>query len=67
MAKKNLGGCSGSVSGHDVGGTTDGTCTWCGVQIDPRPRRPRVTGQTEMGQEYRRHYDPDYGTGRDDT
>ena len=60
--------CPGSVSGHDSGGTTDGSCTWCGKKGVGRPaEKPRVTPPTKADQEYRRHYDPDYGTGDKDT
>lgn len=61
----NPSGCPESVSGHSAG--ADGTCRWCGKRVDAPVRRPRTTGKTDLGQEYRRHYDPDYGTGKDDT
>lgn len=55
--------CLGSVSGHDVGGTADGTCAWCHRQVDPRPPRPDLPSgyRTELDLEYRRTYDPDWG------
>lgn len=58
--------CSGSVSGHQAG--KDGMCTWgCGTRVSAPVPKPRTTGQTDLGQEYRRHYDPDYGSEVDDT
>lgn len=55
--------CSGSVTGHDCGGTTDGTCTWCGRQIDAPPPKPRAQSfePTELREAYDYHHDPDYG------
>ncbi len=54
--------CTESVSGHDVGGTTNGTCAWCGKKVDfqPRPSLP-ADYRTEQDTAYRRMYDPDYG------
>lgn len=69
MAKKvNPVECSKSVTGHDPGGTQDGTCTWCGVQVDRRRPRPALQRdqRTELDVEYRRAYDPDYGSGKND-
>jgi hypothetical protein len=41
---------------------------WCSKKNVARAMpRPRTTEQTELGREYRRHYDPDYGTRKDDT
>lgn len=58
--------CAESVSGHRA--NTDGSCIWCGKKNVARAmRKPRTTGQTDLGQEYRRHYDPDYGTQKGDT
>ena len=58
--------CPESVSGHRAG--TDGSCMWCSKKNVARAMpRPRTTEQTELGREYRRHYDPDYGTRKDDT
>lgn len=56
--------CPEAVGQHDTGGRTDGRCTWCLAQVGspgPRPGLPRGH-VTEMDQEYRRFYDPDYGT-----
>lgn len=56
--------CPGSVTGHNEGSRRDGRCTWCGYRfIGPAPR-PRLGAsyQTELDQEYRRTYDPDWGT-----
>ena len=52
------------MSGHVAG--ADGTCNWCGKRLRAAVSKPR-TGETNLGQEYRRHYDPDYGNGKDDT
>lgn len=58
--------CAESVSGHRSG--TDGSCIWCGKKNVGRAMlKPRVAEKTELGQAYRRHYDPDYGTEKDDT
>lgn len=56
--------CPESVSGHDIGGTTDGSCAWCGRRIDqPRPRPRLPFGYvTELDEAYGRHWDPDWGT-----
>lgn len=56
--------CSGSVSGHDAGGTTDGTCTWCGIPIDSqRPvNRHQPFEPSELRDAYDEHFDPDYGS-----
>lgn len=66
-AKKDKGSwtCSGSVTGHSSG--KDGMCAWgCGTRIEGPVAKPRIRGKTDMDQEYRRHYDPDYGSGKDD-
>lgn len=66
--KKNRGSsrCSGSVTGHSAG--KDGMCLWgCGTRLREALPKPRTTEETELGQAYRRHYDPDYGTGKYDT
>lgn len=60
----NPSGCPESVSGHVAG--ADGTCNWCGKRLRAAVSKPR-TGETNLGREYRRHYDPDYGNGKDDT
>lgn len=58
--------CPESVSGHRAG--TDGSCTWCGKKNVARAMpRPGITRPTDADQEYRRHYDPDYGTKKGDT
>lgn len=59
--------CSGSVTGH---GSPDiaGKCPWCGRKLrraQPAPRR--YPDPTELGEAYRRHYDPDHGSGPRDT
>ena len=52
--------CPESVSGHDVG--RDGRCVWCERRVDPPVGAPVRFGPTGLDQEYRRHYDPDWGT-----
>lgn len=44
-----------------------GKCSFCGRRMAAPPPAPKRVPRTELGQEYRRHYDPDYGTHRDDT
>lgn len=55
--------CTQGVSGHDTDGTADGTCAWCGRQVDRRPPSPTLPRgyRTEMEMEYRRYYVPDWG------
>ncbi len=65
MAKTDHGNCPKAIGNHQDKG--DGTCTFCGARCAPRPKPPRQVPPTELGQAYRRHYDPDYGTGKDDT
>lgn len=55
--------CPESVSGHDINGTTDGTCTWCGRRVVarlPRAKLPRDY-RTDLDLAYRQFYDPDWG------
>lgn len=59
---RNMFQCSESVSGHDTTGTIDGTCTWCGRQVDaprPRPRWP-LNYVSDLTKAYGRHWDPDW-------
>jgi hypothetical protein len=55
--------CPESVSGHDTGGTRDGTCTWCGKKVGRAAPMPKLGHdyRTELDLEYRRMYDPDWG------
>lgn len=54
--------CPESVTGHASG--ADGRCLWCERRVDPPVAAPRLDGwRTELEAEYRRHYDPDWGTG----
>jgi hypothetical protein len=54
--------CPGSVSGHDTG-SRDGKCTWCGKKVTSAAPMPRLTPrQTDLDVEYRRKYDPNYGS-----
>jgi hypothetical protein len=49
---------------YDEGSRRDGRCTWCGFRFTGPAPRPRLGSgyRTELDQEYRRAYDPDYGT-----
>lgn len=58
--------CLGGVMGHGSA-DVDGRCPWCKKQLTRRLSPPRWTGRTEMGEEYRRHYDPDHGSDPHDT
>lgn len=61
--------CAESITGHNEGSNRDGRCTWCGVKFTgaaPAPNMRDSRNKTDLGREYRRHYDPDYGTGKDD-
>lgn len=41
---------------------------WCGKKNVARAMaKPRRVERTELGEAYRRHYDPDYGNDKDDT
>ena len=64
MAKTDGGNCPEAIGNHQDGG--QGKCSFCGTPMGAR-RKPRITERTNLGQEYRRHYDPDYGTDKDDT
>lgn len=65
-SKDNPSGCPESVSGHRAG--KDGSCVWCSKKgVGSAMPKPRTTQPTNADQEYRRHYDPDYGTRKDDT
>lgn len=56
------GECPESVTGHNDN-TTSGKCQWCGVRIRAAlPAPKRVRQPTELDTEYRRKYDPDFGT-----
>jgi hypothetical protein len=56
--------CTGSVNGqHDERGRADGRCPWCMKRVREPVPRPDLKGwRTEADAEYRRHYDPDFGT-----
>lgn len=56
--------CSGSVSGHDAGGTTDGSCTWCGrsnINTLGPVNRAQSFEPTELRETYDYYHDPDFG------
>jgi hypothetical protein len=63
VAKTDHGNCPEAIGDHQDGGR--GKCSFCGTPMGRVPA-PRRVPPTELGQEYRRHYDPDYGTGKDD-
>lgn len=53
-------GCPESAGySHSVG--EDGRCAWCRQRLRSPAGPPRFTGHTELGDAYRRHYDPDWG------
>lgn len=57
--------CPASVTHtHDEGSRRDGCCTWCGYKFKAKAQRPNLTTSypTNLDREYRRAYDPDYGT-----
>lgn len=58
--------CPESVSGHGAA-TLEGLCPYCGARLTGRNPMPKVTDRTRLGEEYRRHYDPDHGTDPHDT
>jgi hypothetical protein len=60
-------GCPNSVSGH-AQNDASGLCCWCRRRVDPPIPPPNLRSwRTEADAEYRRHYDPDWGTDpRDD-
>jgi len=62
--KTDHGNCPKAIGNHQDKG--DGTCSFCSKRISAPPARPKVMPKTELGQEYRRHYDPDYGSNKDD-
>jgi rRNA maturation protein Nop10 len=67
--KKTDAGCPESASTMHSGesSTKDGTCNWCGAKVYPAAPAPRRFGDpTELDTEYRRTYDPDFGSGKRD-
>lgn len=59
--------CPGSITSHAQNDRT-GRCCWCGTRLYPPVPCPPLRGwRTNLDQEYRRHYDPDYGTNPSDT
>jgi hypothetical protein len=49
---------------HDEGSRRDGRCTWCEYRFTGPAPRPSLGAsyRTELDLEYRRAYDPDWGT-----
>ncbi len=45
--------CPESVSGHDTGGTIDGTCTWCRKRDPARENEAREVPQEEWREDCR--------------
>ena len=64
MAKTDGGNCPEAIGNHQDNGK--GKCSFCGRRMAAPPPAPRKVPPTTLGQEYRRHYDPDYGTGKED-
>lgn len=59
--------CDGSASKtHDAG--RDGLCRWCRQRLGPPVPRPRQFNRvrSNLDAAYRYHYDPDWGSSRDD-
>lgn len=54
-------GCAESVSGHGEP-DREGRCPWCKRKIGRALPAPDRVPPTTQGQEYRRHYDPDWGS-----
>ena len=47
----------------------NGNCRWCGRRVDAPynpPAREKYQGHTQLGDSYRYHYDPDWGSRKDD-
>jgi hypothetical protein len=65
MGKTDSGNCPEAIGNHQDKG--DGTCSFCSKRFKAPPSPPKRVAPTELGQEYRRHYDPDYGTDKRDT
>jgi hypothetical protein len=59
MAKTDKGDCPEAIGNHADDGK--GKCSYCGKRMGRVPA-PRVVPPTRMNTEYRRHYDPDFGT-----
>jgi hypothetical protein len=55
--------CPESVSGHDPGGTQDGTCAWCGQKINfLEPVAWEGNWElSDLRESYDYHHDPDFG------
>jgi hypothetical protein len=53
-----------ALHSHDEGSRRDGCCTWCGHKFKAKAQRPNfgTSYPTDLDREYRRTYDPDYGT-----
>jgi hypothetical protein len=49
------------VSGHGSA-DAEGRCPWCKRKIERKTSAPDRVPPTVQGQEYRRHYDPDWGS-----
>lgn len=54
--------CSSSITGHSAG--RDGRCVWCERQVEPPVARPELGPdyRTDLGDAYRYHYEPDWGS-----
>jgi len=59
--------CPNSVTGmHDAERRRDGRCSWCGKKLLPWVRLAPPPEDDEKDQAYRYHWDPDFGSGKDD-
>ena len=51
---------------HDAERQQDGRCSWCGKKLLPWVRLAPPPEDDEKDQAYRYHWDPDFGSGKDD-
>lgn len=58
--------CPESRDGRHGRTDTAGKCPWCGKKVQAALPPPKKMPVADLTIEYRRHYDPDYGSGKDD-
>ncbi|HEU4752318.1 MAG TPA: hypothetical protein VFU47_04345 [Armatimonadota bacterium] len=58
--KTDGGDCPEAIGNHADNGR--GKCSYCGKRLGAAPPAPKVVPPTRLDVEYRRHYDPDFGT-----
>jgi hypothetical protein len=59
--------CPDSADGRHGLTDTAGKCPWCDRKVEAALPPPRKMPTSRLTEEYRRHYDPDHGSGKDDT